>query len=198
MGLLPKLSRSWILFVAGAGALALIVLAWGRCGEWQFSPDSFESRGVTCYYIPRTNVEIFRIAGTPYRPKIVQFWSDAGYLPASSLGPKHWDVVTGWHPVPRQIYGGTAKQFWYRAGCKTDQMADEWIEWSRRHPDFADRLWPEVVGLIARRGNSYALAGLLMNWVGKTPDPKAFEKAFADYRALVAEAENAMTGSGKP
>ena len=198
MAFLAKLVRLWAILFAVVGVVMLILLIGGHYGESQFSPDSFETRGVSCYYIPQTNLEVLRWPGKPYRMKIVQFWIDNGYLPETSPRAKRWDVISGWHPLPRQIYSGSAKAFCYKAGCNTDEMADEWINWSRQHPDLADKLWPEVVSLLARGGYSYTLAGLLMNGVDKTPDPKAFETAFAAYREYAEAVRKELEESGNP
>jgi hypothetical protein len=183
MGFKVKSGRFRIILLFFIGVLVLILAIGGGYGENQFSPDSFENRGVSTYYIPQTNIEIFRWPGKPYREKIVQFWINEGYLAETIKRPNRWDTVSGWDPLTKQIYGGSAKAFWYRAGCKTDETAGEWITWSNQNPKLAAQLWPEVVSLVARGGYYYQLAARLMNLVDKTSDPMVFQVAFVSYRA---------------
>jgi hypothetical protein len=187
-----KSHRAWALAIT---AVAAVMVVWsGRGGEAQFSPDTFESRGVSYFYVPLTDLAVLSLPGRPYLKKIVEFWIDEGYLPDPCKEPQRWDVITGWRAWQRYGYSGPAKLFWYRAGCRSDEAADEWIEWSRRHPAFAARVWPQVVGLLGRgRQSDYHLAAELMLLVVKTADPGQFEKALAAWRAEVEAAERELS-----
>lgn len=167
----------------------LIIAGCGRGGEAQFSPDTMQKRGVTVYSIPYADVELFRIASPPRSPILVDYWIDQGFLiPPSNSDSIRWDVITGWRAWERLSFGGRAKGFWYRCSCRSDDAMNEWIDWSKRHPDLANRLWPKVIELI-QRGDSrgYALAGDLMYTVDESESAGEFEERFAFWEKLWAE-----------
>ena len=166
------------LSVLGLAGVALIATA-GRGGESQFNPATLECRGVANYYVPYTFVRVWSRPGEPYRKRIAQFWLDEGYATAGEPGGR-WDTITGWAGGWLRVTGD-AKAFWYYAGCRSDEAADEWIAWSRRHPALAADLWPRVVSLLQRAGRSprYAAAAELMRRVQGAEDARAYGERVA-------------------
>ena len=56
-----KSRRAWALAIT---AVAAVMVAWsGRGGEAQFSPDTFESRGVNYFYVPHTDLAVLSLPG---------------------------------------------------------------------------------------------------------------------------------------
>jgi hypothetical protein len=174
--------------VAGIAGVALVAPL-GCGGESQFSPVTFEHRGVRTYHIPYTDVRLWSTPGEPYRKRIVQFWIDEGYLKPETSPTERWDVITGWVSAPgwRLSRSGSAKSFWYHAGCQDGEAAESWIHWSRRHPELAADLWPRVVGLLQqaahRPGRSawYAAAAVLMDSVQQVEDAKTYRERVAEW-----------------
>src|SRR4051794_33467669 len=94
---LAKVLLRWPILAAGASVLVhLVILHSLSGGEAQFSPDSFESRGVTTFSIPSTNLTLLTLPWKPYRTKIAQFWLDEGYLLPPTASARRWDVITGY------------------------------------------------------------------------------------------------------
>jgi hypothetical protein len=169
------------LSILGLASVALIATA-GRGGESQFNPATLECRGVADYYIPYTLVRVWSRPGEPYRPRIAQFWLEEGYARAGEPGGR-WDTVTGWGGRWLRTTGD-AKLFWYHASCASDEQAEEWIAWSRRHPDLAADLWPRVVGLLRQAGGErsfacYGAAAELMVRVRGAEDAKEYGERVA-------------------
>lgn len=184
-----------IIWVVGL-SLPVIVLAQGERQETQFSPDSFQHRMVRTYAIPFTDTTVLAIPKDAYnRFRIVQFWIDEGYLVGSLQKPSRWDIVGGWQSRVRKSYKGPASEFWAwmaadSASLKvqvpqrvwTDEETDRWIAWSRRNPQLANRLWPDIVRLLAYGGAGYRYADLLLRRVDRTEDADRVEAAYARCR----------------
>jgi hypothetical protein len=174
------------------GLAALVVGGCGHGGESQFSPDSFEHRGVLYFWIPYTSIPVAAIPDERYQEKIVTFWIGEGYFDHVVRQAARWDTIGGWRQFDRSSYGGAAKAFWYLATCRGDEQADEWIEWSHENPKLAARLWPDVVRLVSKGdGESYAHAGALMRWVHKCTDPAEFDRAYDDCARIFAVPDGA-------
>lgn len=166
-------------------------------GESQFSPETFEHRGVKLHHFPFTDVLIRVKPSNPYRKRIVMFWIDEGYLRDLPKHARCWDTVTGWRSGQRWSYGGPAKAFWYRCGCQSDDGEKDWIAWSKRNPQLASKLWPKVIDFLksATDGrNSYVnyhLAAVLMMYVQDTQDQESYDAAYLKwheyYQAVRAE-----------
>src|SRR6476619_4104291 len=96
-----KSLRRKLLWFSVVGIVCLmLVLLLGRGGESQFSPVTFELRGVRTYHIPYTDRQIWSIPGEPHRPRIVQFWMEEGYLKPDAGPTDQWDLITGWVSAP--------------------------------------------------------------------------------------------------
>ena len=183
--------RSRLLWIAGGVGLVLLLVIVLGCGSIsQFSPVTFEHRGVTTFVIPYTDVRIFSIPGKPCRSRIVQFWIDEGYLKPEPGPTDRWDLICGSASAPgwRSRAMGEAKGFWYTAGCTSDEGAEEWIAWSRRHPDLAKDLWPRVVGYlqtaadVSHRGEGYFVAGALMDYIRQAEDARTYQDRVGKWR----------------
>jgi hypothetical protein len=170
-------------FVLLAWGLAWMLWDMGRSGESQFSPDTFQFRGVTYHYLVWTDSLLFTVEGAPssaYGP-LLKYWIEEGYFTPPPHPPKRWDVLTGWRSGRKGSWHGEASGFWYTGLCYSDAEQGDWIAWSRKHPQLAKRLWPEVVRLLKEA--KYDLAGWLMLVVWDTHDDETlFDRAFHDWQ----------------
>jgi hypothetical protein len=148
---------------------------------------------VRTYYIPYTDVRLWTIPREPYRKRIVQFWIDEGYLKPETGPTDRWDMITGDVGWQQRTSSGNAKSFWRVSGCASDEQAEEWIAWSRRHPELAADLWPRVVGYLQKAaqsgqpGNCYGVAGLLMATVQQSEDATTYHERVAEWRKQFAD-----------
>jgi len=142
----------------------LSILFLGRGGDWEFCPDTFQHRSSSTFYVPFTDLKILKIKTEPYRVRISQYWMDSGILEKLPEYPKHWEKITGWQTGLKSS-SGPAKVFWYRAGCKTDEEVNTWIEWSKKNPNTSMNMWRNVTKLLRNAGENhlnYQLAAELM------------------------------------
>src|SRR5690349_4424283 len=109
----PLLVLCWVIGLS----FPLIVFGCGYGGEGQFSPDSFEFRGVSTFSFPYVDRTLLSFLGDPYRQKIVQFWLDQGYLKDYLKEPKRWDMLSGHRAWQRRSFKGEAASFWWVATC---------------------------------------------------------------------------------
>ncbi len=164
-------------------SLPLCFVGCGHGGESQFSPDTYEHRGVRFLYVPGTDAIAWTWPSKPTRLRIVRFWIEEGYFtPATNAS--QWDVINVWGSsiIDRKRGSGGAKAFWYRAACNTDENAEKWIAWSRQHPKRAAIVWPRVIELLKRAGNGgdripdYWAAARLMTSVEDAVDDTQFDE----------------------
>jgi len=190
---MSQVRRRLLWFTGGSTLLALLVLPLG-CGSLsQFSPVTFEHRGVQTWDVPYTGVRVVSIPGQPRRVRIVQFWIDEGYLKPEPGPTERWDVITGEGFGRQWSHSGSSKSFWYGCLCGNDESAEEWIAWSRRHPDLAADLWPRVVGLLQKaadlqcQSNCYFVGGALMQSVQWVEDATTYHERVAEWRKQFAD-----------
>ena len=188
---MSRVRRRFLWFAGGVILFLVFVVPLG-CGSYsQFSPVTFEHRVLRTWEIPYTNVEVCSFPGTPRRYRTVQFWIDEGYLNLESGPTECWHTIsghgTGWRGT------GHAKYFWWYCQCSWDEEAEQWIAWSRRHPELAADLWPRVVGYLQKAADSqmsgacYHVAGMLMHDVREVEDAKTYHERVAKWRQQNAE-----------
>jgi hypothetical protein len=182
-----RLVLGW--FLVSLTFLGALIFELGGGDESQFSPESFEFRGLRHTYLPWTDIHLFTIEDPPYSKPIIGYWIEAGYLSQPANQPQRWDTITAWRTCPKVDWRGRAKRFWYRSRCLSESEENAWIDWSRKHPPFANKLWPEVIKLLKQAGTTdppglyYELAGSLMMAVRESQDERTFEKAFHEWEA---------------
>jgi hypothetical protein len=192
---MSRVRRRLLWFAGGTSLLLVLVLLLGFGSMSQFSPVTFEHRSVTTWHIPYTGELIFSIPSKPRRARIVQFWIGEGYLKPESGPTDRWHIITGSASAPgwRLRSSGYAKYFWWYCQCSWDEDAEQWIAWSRRHPELAADLWPRVVGYLQKAadprmsGECYVVAGMLMHDVRQAEDAKAYHERVAKWRQDNAE-----------
>ena len=88
---LLKSRRAWVVTVVAALAIPLF----GRGGEGQFSPDSFEHRGVTHFYaVPTIFIRLLNSGLTPKDlPSVRYFFSAAATMPTDVA--RRWQEIFG-------------------------------------------------------------------------------------------------------
>lgn len=190
-----KRFRRWLLVLSGLSILVVgVVVRLGAGHRWEFCPATLEHRGVTVYTVPYTNVEVWTNPGEPYRPRIVQFWYDEGYARAGNP-PGRWHVITSRVAWNQRSGSGWARGFWHYSGCQREEVADEWIAWSRRHPALAADLWPRVVARLHRAGaepmpddEPYWEAAMLMLTVWGAEDEPTYRERIATWERRCAQA----------
>jgi hypothetical protein len=170
----------WLLFTLGTG------------GRSEFCPATLECRGVSVYSVPYTDLVVWTHPSPPERRRIVQFWFDEGYARTVDA-PERWHVIIAWAPWFRGGHG-PAKVFWNWTGCGSDEVAEEWIAWSRRNPALAADLWPRVVGLLRQAGTDalpgerYNEAMLLMMYVKEVEGEPKYRERIAEWQQRCADA----------
>jgi hypothetical protein len=183
---MARLRRLLLMLTWVAGlSLPVVVFGCGRGKESQFSPDSFELRDVTCYSLPFVDWPFLSVSSTPYRHKLVQFWIDEGYLDGKLREPTRWDHAS-------RLWSWSESTSKGRAGWFGDLAWENgWINWSRKNPRLAARLWPDIVRLLPHVSSDpdACLCALDLMWVANTTDAEDFDETYAlqrrDWAALL-------------
>lgn len=134
-----------------AGAFVLLctsALLLGRGGQGEFSPDTLEARTQREYLIPLTEIPIYRGSFERTRWPIADFLVTNGYWSAAKSAEPCWMETFRWN---RQWRDGESTLYrelvWH---------GDQWIQWTKDHPDLAKLMWPRLLEVLRGSHNTAA------------------------------------------
>lgn len=133
--------RFWLRLAAVCvGVIALAYLSafmWGKGSRGFFCPDSLMCRSQSELLVPLAEIPIYRSSYTYYRIELVDyliregFWAESGKAEPRWLAISHYNQQwrDGYHPIVWHLG-------WH---------GEEWIAWSKNHPQMAAFFWPQVL-----------------------------------------------------
>lgn len=142
-------ASNWILGVvillAGLFALFLFTLMFGNVTGTEFAPHNFESRNYHVLRIPLLNLQVWPATRTKEANPLVEHLFGRKILTPGKPEPPEYDLVEELAGA-RRIRGDAQYLQKYL------QLADDqWLDWTKSHPELAKVFWPEVQRVAQRR-----------------------------------------------
>ena len=131
--------RRHLLLVSAIFVVAIFLLCvnWSDGGRGFFSPDTLDCRTQSEMLFPGTKIPIYRSTYDYHRYELVEYLIAEGYWsPVETTSPR-WFATFHWN---RQWRDGTS-DFHRAFGWRSE----EWIQWTKDHPEIAAKLWPVVL-----------------------------------------------------
>ena len=126
-------------------ALAAFVFTCGEVHESQFSPQTFGHRRVVYYEFPLLELRLTAGDAEEWSTPLADYLRAEGFLeppPAFTdwvmIKGFKWGVK-GWH--------SSAKSLCTSLRCYQGED-EQWIAWSKAHPELAKEVWPRVVSAV--------------------------------------------------
>lgn len=150
----------------------------GRVSYGEFSSETFQLRGTSYYAL--FGIPVTSKRTTMRTTPLAEYLRDNGYVPQSQDASENWYFIRGRAPDLKGWRGGSIVGCWVLTTGD-----DEWVEWSQKNPELAQRLWPKVV--TAARSGRFEVIRYLFAFDHEyySQDVDEFDKRLAEIHRLV-------------